>query len=124
MTRARREGHSLIGAYVDVDGLKSVNDRRGHAAGDALLRSVADGFRSHMRPYDLIVRLGGDEFLCALPSVTLVEARERFSSLRGELETSDGSSLSVGFSELRDRDTADEFIKRADRDLLGSRAAR
>jgi diguanylate cyclase (GGDEF)-like protein len=124
MTRARRERYSLIAAYVDVDGLKAVNDRRGHAAGDALLRSVANGFRSHMRPYDLVLRLGGDEFLCALPSVTLAQARARFDDLRQQLLESGDSSVSVGLSELRDSDTADEFIKRADRDLLSSRAAR
>jgi diguanylate cyclase (GGDEF)-like protein len=124
MARARRERHSLIAAYVDVDGLKAVNDECGHAVGDALLRSVADGFRRHMREYDLVVRLGGDEFLCAMPSVTLAEARARFDHLRERLQESGGSSVSVGFSELRDRDSADEFIKRADRDLLSSRAVR
>jgi len=69
--RARRESDGrLVAAYMDVDGLKSVNDEQGHAAGDALLRAVAAGFRRHLRPYDLLIRLGGDEFLCALPSGT------------------------------------------------------
>ena len=123
MKRARRQGDSLWAAYVDVDGLKSVNDTRGHAAGDTLLRTVADGLRRHMRSYDLLVRLGGDEFLCVLPNVTLAEARARFDRLRAELKDSAGSSVSVGFSELRDSDSPDEFIRRADTDLLARRSA-
>ena len=119
--RARREGHSLIAAYADVDGLKSVNDERGHAAGDAMLRTVADGFRRHMRPYDLFVRLGGDEFLCALPNVTLVEVRERFADLLAELKDSRDGSVSIGYSELRDGDSADELVRRADIAMLAER---
>jgi len=121
MKRARRESDTLIAAYVDVDGLKSVNDERGHDAGDKLLRTVADGLRRHMRPYDLLVRVGGDEFLCALPSISLAEARQRFDALLAELRDSGDTLVSVGYSELRDGDSADEFVKRADSALLASR---
>ena len=110
MERARRESDgSLVAAFVDVDGLKSVNDMEGHAAGDALLRAVADGLRRHTRSYDLFVRLGGDEFLCALPNVTLVEARARFDRLRTDLAGS-GSSVGIGCTELRDGDSADDLV--------------
>jgi GGDEF domain-containing protein len=74
-----------------------------------------------MRPYDLVMRLGGDEFLCALPSLTLDQARGRFDDLREELKDADDDSVSVGFSELRARDTAEELVKRADADLLSNR---
>ena len=124
MERARRESDgSLVAAFVDVDGLKSVNDMEGHAAGDALLRAVADGLRRHTRSYDLVVRLGGDEFLCALPNVTLVEARARFDRLRTDLAGS-GSSVGIGCTELRDGDSADDLVGRADSDLLTSRRDR
>ncbi len=119
--RARRERDGLVIAYVDVDGLKAVNDEQGHAAGDEVLRKVADGFRRHMRPYDLFVRLGGDEFLCALPDVTVAEAQRRFGELRSELERSSGTSVSIGYSELRDSDSADDFVERADTSLLAKR---
>jgi diguanylate cyclase (GGDEF)-like protein len=121
--RARREGGNLVAAFVDVDGLKSVNDRQGHAAGDTLLREVADGLRRHMRSYDLVVRLGGDEFLCALPGVTAAEARTRLVDLTAELGVADvAGSVSFGLAELRQGDFPDSLIERADHDLLATRA--
>jgi PleD family two-component response regulator len=77
-----------------------------------------------MRSYDLVVRLGGDEFLCALPGVTLIEAGRRFDDLGSELH--DGPavrSVSFGLSELRDGESPQELIDRADSDLLGRRGA-
>jgi len=76
--RAHRGNGRLTLAYVDVDGVKQVNNRRGHAAGDALLRDVIDAMRTNLRSYDLIVRVGGDEFVCALPDSTPDDARRRF----------------------------------------------
>jgi diguanylate cyclase (GGDEF)-like protein len=72
--RARRTNGRLVAVFVDVDGLKSVNDEQGHRAGDQLLRDVAAALASRMRSYDLVVRVGGDEFLCVLPDVTPTEA--------------------------------------------------
>ena len=85
MDRARRTGENLVAAFEDVDQLKAVNDRYGHLAGDELLQEVVAGLRRHMRSYDLIVRVGGDEFVCALPEVTLDDTRRRFNELRAEL---------------------------------------
>ena len=65
MARAKRTQRSFVLAFIDVDGLKTTNDSLGHAAGDELLRRVVDTVRDHLRSYDLIVRFGGDEFLCA-----------------------------------------------------------
>lgn len=119
--RARRESNGrLVVAFVDVDGLKAVNDAQGHIAGDALLRAVADAFRREMRSYDLLVRIGGDEFVGALPNVTEYEARGRFDRIRTELAES-GNTISIGYAELRDSDSADDLIARADRGLLRTR---
>jgi diguanylate cyclase (GGDEF)-like protein len=123
--RAQRTGGSLIAACIDVDALKAVNDKHGHRAGDELLREVAGGLRRHMRSYDLLVRLGGDEFLCVLPGVTHDEARRRFEQLSCELFAGPAMrSISVGLGELRDGDGVQELIDRADQDLLAGRECR
>jgi diguanylate cyclase (GGDEF)-like protein len=64
IARARRAMGLLVIAYVDVVGLKAVNDAHGHGAGDALLQRAVKAIRARRRSYDLIVRIGGDEF-CA-----------------------------------------------------------
>jgi diguanylate cyclase (GGDEF)-like protein len=123
--RARRTNGRLVAAFVDVDDLKAINDEQGHRAGDHLLRDVAAGLASRMRSYDLVVRVGGDEFLCALPDVTATEARRRFEELVSELHHGPAlSSVSFGLSELRDGDSLQELIDRADRDLMANRSRR
>jgi diguanylate cyclase (GGDEF)-like protein len=122
IARARRTGQTLVVAYVDVDGLKQVNDKHGHAAGDELLREVAEGLRDHMRSYDLLVRLGGDEFLCVLPGVTVDEVRRRLDELGSEMPAGPTvGSVSIGLSELHDDEGTQELIDRADRNLLAAR---
>ena len=111
-----------MAAFVDVDDLKSVNDGLGHAAGDALLREVAAGLRRHVRSYDLVVRLGGDEFLCALPGVNQAEARARLTDLDAELRVAEPPrSVSFGLAELRDGEKSDSLVDRADHALLAAR---
>jgi len=78
LERATRTGGALVLAFIDVDGLKQVNDSRGHLAGDALLRLAGETVRAHIRPSDVIVRYGGDEFVCAMSNLTALEARPRF----------------------------------------------
>jgi len=65
--RARRYSRPLTLLMVDLDRLKQINDQNGHAAGDVMLRGVADGLRSSMRQTDVPARLGGDEFAVLLP---------------------------------------------------------
>src|SRR5947209_3484219 len=61
LERAHRTGATLVLAFVDVDGLKQLNDSQGHLAGDALLQLVGETLHANVRPYDVIVRYGGDE---------------------------------------------------------------
>ncbi|HEX8065920.1 MAG TPA: GGDEF domain-containing protein [Thermoleophilaceae bacterium] len=120
--RARRSDGRLVLAFVDVDGLKAVNDVEGHAAGDKLLRDAALALRSRLRSYDLVIRFGGDEFLCALAGTDVKGARRRFDEVTSELtERNPRASVSTGFAELEHPDTLDDLIARADAALYAGR---
>lgn len=69
IARARRHGHSLAVLYMDLSGLKPINDRAGHAGGDAALREVAGRLALSVRESDTLGRLGGDEFALVAPEV-------------------------------------------------------
>ncbi len=68
-TLAASRGSGCAVIFVDIDGLKAVNDRLGHGAGDQLLATAAQQIRSGLREHDSVGRLGGDEFLVVCPSV-------------------------------------------------------
>jgi diguanylate cyclase (GGDEF)-like protein len=120
--RARRSNGRLVLAFVDVDGLKAINDAQGHAAGDRLLRDVVAALRTGLRSYDLVVRYGGDEFLCALLDSDIEGARRRFDEVARNLTTtSPRSSVSTGLAALETQETLDELTARADADLYAGR---
>jgi diguanylate cyclase (GGDEF)-like protein len=99
--RARRDTGLLAVAYVDIVGLKRVNDTRGHSAGDELLKNTVSVIRDHLRSYDAIVRLGGDEFLCILAGASLVAARRRFEGIEASLRARPGRpAIKVGLASL------------------------
>lgn len=119
LDRARRTANPLSVAYIDAVGLKSVNDSRRHAAGDALLKRVVAHLQAHLRPYDLIIRLGGDEFLCAMPNLIEDSARERLASIVAALDGgSEPGAIRTGVAQLRDHESASELIERADSQLI------
>lgn len=74
---ARDNNRSFSIMVADLDHFKQINDRFGHAAGDAVLIEVARRLRDNLRPTDLIARIGGEEFLIAIPNATLETAREK-----------------------------------------------
>ncbi len=120
--RSRRTGKPLVLAFVDVNNLKALNDSEGHVAGDVLLRRVAEMMRTKLRPYDAIVRFGGDEFICAFPNIGLEAARLRFADIIGTLEANGvHDPISFGLAELKPDDDLEALIARADRALIEER---
>lgn len=122
--RARRSDQALVLAYIDADDLKGVNDRDGHAAGDALLRDLVALLRAKLRPYDPVVRWGGDEFICTVSDADPDDARRRFEEIRIELAEKAGAPMSVGLATLGESDTLETLVDRADTALLEARHRR
>jgi len=118
--RARRGGLPLAVGFLDVDDFKVINDRLGHTAGDAVLRSVAQAIRGVLRASDSVGRLGGDEFAILLPDTDAAAAQEVFRRLRHELAELGRRngwplSLSIGAIVCRPAECdVDELLRRAD----------
>lgn len=123
IARARRTKTPLAVAFVDVDGLKKKNDSEGHAAGDRLLSETAESIRNHFRPYDLIIRYGGDEFVCALFDMGIEEAAERFALVSADLEKQ-RASVTVGLASLAANDDLEGLLSRADSAMYAERKRR
>lgn len=117
---------------IDLDHFKEVNDRHGHAAGDAVLRAVSRCLQSELRPYDHLYRYGGEEFLVVMPQISVegaAEAAERFRAALdapGILEGSEGEGLrvsaSIGVAALDPERPVEESIDRADGAMYGAKA--
>ena len=120
--RARRSDGRFVLAFVDVDRLKLVNDRDGHAAGDRVLQTVVREIRSRLRSFDPIIRYGGDEFVCGLGGTDLEEAKRRFDEIGVAIESDANIAISVGLAALAIDDTADELTERADAAMLQTKA--
>jgi diguanylate cyclase (GGDEF)-like protein len=115
---ARRGDGRFMLAFADVDGLKRVNDRDGHAAGDRVLQTLVQTIRSNLRSYDPVVRYGGDEFVCGLGGVDLDEVERRFDVIDRSVHHAVGTGVSVGMAALTPDETLDELLARADAALL------
>jgi diguanylate cyclase (GGDEF)-like protein len=115
-------GSKLTVFCLDLDGFKAVNDRFGHAAGDAVLVAVADRLRASVRDADFVCRIGGDEFVILLPNITDGEAaavaRRIVSAVSEPFEFAPTARVgaSIGLASApRDGVTADELLSAADR---------
>jgi diguanylate cyclase (GGDEF)-like protein len=132
LAHARNAGHRVGVLWIDLDDLKPINDRHGHAAGDTLLRRVSERMREAVRGSDMVARVGGDEF------VVIAEARDNdddFSALAARLN--DGialpiehgliqlrASASIGVAVFPDHAQSEaELLQRADRAMYEAKAA-
>jgi diguanylate cyclase (GGDEF)-like protein len=103
VARARRLGTSLSFVLADIDSFKEVNDRHGHATGDAVLQAVARVFGETVRELDLAARYGGEELALVLPGTPLLGARRLAERIRAAVEgltvpNADGEPVSVTVS--------------------------
>jgi diguanylate cyclase (GGDEF)-like protein len=114
-------GRGIVVMFLDVDSLKQVNDRDGHAAGDRVLVEVVTAIRQRVRSYDLVVRYGGDEFLCALVDVGPEDAERTLADIRRQYTATTGHSVSVGMTTVGESDTAESVVARADAALYAER---
>jgi diguanylate cyclase (GGDEF)-like protein len=122
MDRAERTGELLIVAFVDAVGLKAINDSRGHIEGDRVLREVASCITEDLRPYDLVTRIGGDEFVCTLSGQSLEQARLRYDEISQRLaERSNGAQMTVGLAAWEPGDSLEDLLDRADRAVIRDR---
>jgi diguanylate cyclase (GGDEF)-like protein len=128
---ARRRKNGLLLLALDVLNLKAVNDNFGYALGDEVLRTVADALVESTRTTDLIARYGGDEFavllLDAMPKdveIVVARVRDRLSALgvQRRLPVSVECSIGIAWSQSPP-ETAEEFLRDADRDMQEKRAA-
>ncbi len=129
--RAKREGHIVSVMMVDADYFKKINDTYGHAAGDDVLRNLADNCRSIFRKTDVVGRYGGEEFSVILPGAQVDMAKVIAERLRKAVEESVVKSdkgditytVSIGIASDIGREVKiEEILDRADRALYTAKA--
>ena len=121
LARATREARPVCVAMLDLDGFKHFNDRRGHQAGDRLLKQAAASWASHLRASEMLARYGGEEFSLLLPGCTLKDAKQLLERLRSAMP--DGETVSAGIACWDEHEGADALVGRADAALYEAKRA-
>jgi len=127
---SRRYKRPLTLITMDLDRFKQINDNLGHQTGDEVLKMVARVFKSAVRSTDLLVRMGGDEFLAVLEDTDKKNARylaERLCAAVDELnvyaDENTKLGVSIGLAELQDGESLTVWLERADDILYHAKAA-
>lgn len=128
MERTRRYGKSFSVIMLDLDHFKKINDRFGHAAGDKVLKSVADMIQGRIRKTDCLARWGGEEFIILLPETSVEDAASLAEELREQLSSMTIPEVgrvtaSFGVAGYRSSDTIDTILMRADSMLYEAKDA-
>ena len=126
LAQARRQQQPLSLLYLDLDHFKSVNDRFGHAAGDEVLKAIADTLVHEVRAGDMCARLGGEEFAVLLPGAALARALEAAERIRQAVQQREllvgGKPLritvSIGVATLANADDPQRLLAAADAALF------
>ena len=130
--RCERTNAPLSVLLLDVDHFKQLNDRHGHATGDAVLAALGKLLPSESRHYDVTARWGGEEFVVALPGAGVADARGVAERIRVAVETAtlhavDGPAIavtvSVGVAERCAGETLDSLVDRADRAMYAAKTS-
>jgi diguanylate cyclase (GGDEF)-like protein len=119
LNRCHRHDQPLTLMILDIDFFKGVNDKYGHQVGDKVIKAVADVAQNTLRNYDLLFRIGGEEFLICLPGINAVQANLKAEDLRNRIEALDLLSgekvtISIGFAIAEQKQELDALIKQAD----------
>jgi diguanylate cyclase (GGDEF)-like protein len=126
--RAQRLKTSLTVLMMDVDDLKQINDRWGHAAGDLALKSFGERLGKAIRGSDLAVRIGGDEFVVLLPECDSDQVQcvlARLAGLEVALESDKiAFRFSAGWTDYKAGETPEELLERADHALYNEKQSR
>jgi diguanylate cyclase (GGDEF)-like protein len=128
----KRYGASAALIYLDLDRFKPVNDRYGHAAGDAILKAIASSLARHVRASDVVARIGGDEFVVLLWNLNGSNAAAKAVALEAAVYATavrwGASTLVVGASAgvalIGPLDAPDEVLARADAAMYARKAER
>jgi diguanylate cyclase (GGDEF)-like protein len=119
--RAQRLKTSLTVLTMDVDDLKQINDRWGHAAGDLALKTLGERLSKAIRGSDLAVRIGGDEFVVLLPECDARQVQCVLDRLAGlDIALDSGSvafRVSAGWTDYQTGESSEQLLERADRAL-------
>jgi diguanylate cyclase (GGDEF)-like protein len=126
--QARLASQPICLLLCDVDNFKAINDQHGHDCGDAVLRDVAYALRKHLRSFELVYRLGGEEFLVVLPGIDSGGGHEVAERLRSAVEQTRPLgfevTISIGLSAARgERVDYDTQFKAADTALYEAKRA-
>jgi diguanylate cyclase (GGDEF)-like protein len=131
-TFAQRYGSPASLVYFDLDDMKTINDRFGHAAGDAVIKTVADRLTAHVRESDVVARMGGDEFAVLLVQADRPLAESKAAALaqavEGEpLRFGDASTpirISYGICDITQNVDAEGLVAQADGEMYDRKRAR
>ena len=132
LAQAQRHGTHAALLFVDIDGLKAINDAHGHATGDAAIGHVAALLQAQLRSADLVARIGGDEFGVLLDRVDAAAAHDKAEALRAAILAQPlrfGSlnlvvSITIGMAVIGEQDGVAALLARADADMYAARAQR